>query len=131
MATARMHKIRQGGRVIQVATVVAVGVSEAGHRSVLGVDAGPSEDHGFWVAFLRSLVKRRLRGVRLAIPTPTKGFIRQRSPRCQPCSVAALPCALHEEFAGHSPGDGPRHCGRGGANDLQPTRPPLGHGAAA
>src|SRR2546429_466465 len=38
---ATFHKIREGGRVVSVATVVAVGVSGAGHRSVLGVDTGP------------------------------------------------------------------------------------------
>ena len=71
---ATFHKIREGGRVIQVATVVAVGVSGAGHRSVLGVDTGPSEDHSFWVAFLRSLVKRGLRGVRLTISDAHEGL---------------------------------------------------------
>lgn len=71
---ATFHKIREGSRVIQVATVVAVGVSEAGHRSVLGVDTGPSEDHAFWTSFLRSLVKRGLRGVRLAISDAHEGL---------------------------------------------------------
>ena len=71
---ATFHKIREGGRVISVATVVAVGVSEAGHRSVLGVDTGPSEDHAFWTSFLRSLVKRGLRGVRLAISDAHEGL---------------------------------------------------------
>src|SRR5438067_4404238 len=45
---ATFHKIRSAGRVVSVATVVAVGVSEQGHRSVLGVDVGPAEDHQFW-----------------------------------------------------------------------------------
>lgn len=71
---ATFHKIREDGRVISVATVVAVGVSEAGHRSVLGVDTGPSEDHAFWVAFLRQLVKRGLKGVRLAISDAHEGL---------------------------------------------------------
>jgi putative transposase len=71
---ATFHKIREGGRVIQVATVVAVGVSEAGHRSVLGVDPGPSEDHAFWTAFLRGLVRRGLKGVRLAISDAHEGL---------------------------------------------------------
>jgi putative transposase len=71
---ATFHKIREGGRVISVATVVAVGVSEAGHRSVLGVDTGPSEDHSFWVAFLRSLVHRGLKGVRLVTSDAHEGL---------------------------------------------------------
>jgi putative transposase len=71
---ATFHKIKEGGRVISVATVVAVGVSEAGHRSVLGVDTGPSEDHSFWVAFLRSLVHRGLKGVRLVTSDAHEGL---------------------------------------------------------
>jgi putative transposase len=71
---ATFHKIREGGRVISVATVVAVGVSEAGHRSVLGVDTGPSEDHSFWTAFLRSLVRRGLKGVRLVVSDAHEGL---------------------------------------------------------
>ncbi|HYT80702.1 MAG TPA: IS256 family transposase [Actinomycetota bacterium] len=71
---ATFHKIREGGRVVSVATVVAVGVSEAGHRSVLGVDTGPSEDHSFWVAFLRSLVRRGLKGVRLVTSDAHEGL---------------------------------------------------------
>ncbi len=50
------------------------GVSEAGHRGVLGVDTGPSEDHAFWTSFLRSLVERGLRGVRLAISDAHEGL---------------------------------------------------------
>jgi putative transposase len=71
---ATFHKMRQAGRVVSVATVVAVGVSEVGHRSVLGCDTGPSEDHSFWVGFLRSLVKRGLRGVRLVISDAHEGL---------------------------------------------------------
>jgi putative transposase len=64
---ATFHKIRDLGRVVSVATVVAVGVSGTGERQVLGVDCGPSEDEAFWTRFLRSLVKRGLKGVRLVI----------------------------------------------------------------
>ena len=71
---ATFHKIREGGRVVSVATVVAVGVSSAGHRSVLGVDTGPSEDHTFWTAFLRSLVRRGLKGVRLVVSDAHEGL---------------------------------------------------------
>jgi len=71
---ATFHKIRLAGRVIPVATVVAVGVSEQGHRSVLGVDTGPSEDHVFWTSFLRSLIRRGLKGVRLVISDAHEGL---------------------------------------------------------
>jgi putative transposase len=73
---ATFHKIREGGRVVPVATVVAIGVSQAGHRSVLGCDTGPAEDHAFWLAFLRSLVRRGLRGARLVISDAHEGLRR-------------------------------------------------------
>jgi transposase-like protein len=71
---ATYHKVRLNGRVISQATVVAVGVTSEGERQVLGVDAGPSEDRAFWTAFLRSLVKRGLTGVRLVISDAHEGL---------------------------------------------------------
>jgi hypothetical protein len=64
---ATYHKVRVDGHVTSQATVVAVGVTSDADRQVLGVDVGPSEDRAFWAAFLRSLVKRGLRGVILVI----------------------------------------------------------------
>ena len=71
---ATYHKVRVDGRVISQATVVAVGVTTEGERQVLGVDVGPSEDRAFWTAFLRSLVKRGLKGVRLVISDAHEGL---------------------------------------------------------
>jgi putative transposase len=71
---ATFHKVREAGRVISVATVVAIGVTTTGERSVLGAQSGLSEDHQFWVSFLRSLVKRGLRGVRLVISDAHEGL---------------------------------------------------------
>ena len=67
-------KVRVDGRVISQATVVAVGVTSEGDRQVLGVDVGPSEDRAFWTAFLRSLVKRGLKGVPLVISDAHEGL---------------------------------------------------------
>jgi len=71
---ATYHKVWVDGRVLSQATVVAVGVTAEGERQVLGVDVGPSEDRAFWTAFLRSLVKRGLRGVRLVISDAHEGL---------------------------------------------------------
>ena len=71
---ATYHKVRVAGRVLSQATVVAVGVTSEGDRQVLGVDAGPSEDRAFWTAFVRSLVKRGLTGVRLVISDAHEGL---------------------------------------------------------
>lgn len=58
-------KIREDGRVRNMAMVVAVGVNDEGKREVLGLDLGPAEDEAFWTVFLRSLVARGLAGVQL------------------------------------------------------------------
>lgn len=68
-------KARQDGGVASVAVVIAAGVkAETGEREVLGMDVGPSEDGAFWSAFLRSLVARGLRGVRLVTSDAHRGL---------------------------------------------------------
>ncbi len=71
---ATYHKVRIDGRVVSQATVVAIGVTVDGERQILGVDVGASEDRSFWTAFLRSLVKRGLAGVRLVISDAHEGL---------------------------------------------------------
>ena len=41
-------KVRQNGRIVSVAVIVAVGVNSDGRREVLGMDIGPSEAETFW-----------------------------------------------------------------------------------
>src|SRR5829696_9263775 len=53
-------KVRQERRVVSQAVVVAIAVTDAGEREVLGLDVGPSEDGAFWLRFLRGLVARGL-----------------------------------------------------------------------
>ncbi len=67
-------KAREGGRVVSVAAVVAIGVRETGEREVLGLDVGPSEDGGFWLGFLRGLVARGLSGVLLVTSDSHEGL---------------------------------------------------------
>jgi putative transposase len=68
-------KARQDGRVASTAVVIAVGVNgKSGEREVLGVEVGPSEDGAFWASFLRSLVARGLRGVRLVTSDAHRGL---------------------------------------------------------
>jgi len=71
---ATYHKVRIDGRVVSQATVVAIGVTVDGERQILGVDVGASEDRSFWTAFLRSLVKRGLAGVRLVTSDAHEGL---------------------------------------------------------
>lgn len=64
---ATVVKVREGGRVVNMAAVVAVGVTQTGEREVLGFDVGAAESYGFWVSFLRGLAGRGLSGVKLVI----------------------------------------------------------------
>src|ERR1043166_9527835 len=67
-------KVRQAGRIVSVAVIVAVGVNADGRREVLGMDIGPSEAETFWTAFLRKLARRGLRGVKLVISDAHEGI---------------------------------------------------------
>ena len=67
-------KVRDGGRIVSRAVIVAVAVNEDGKREVLGVATGPSEAETFWTDFLRSLADRGLRGVKLVVADDHKGL---------------------------------------------------------
>jgi putative transposase len=67
-------KVRQNGRIVSVAVIVAVGVNTDGRREVLGMDIGPSEAEPFWTEFLRKLARRGLRGVKLVISDAHEGL---------------------------------------------------------
>jgi len=67
-------KVREQGRVVSMAIVIAIGVRASGEREVLGLDVGPSEDGAFWLQFLRSLVARGLSGVQLVISDAHQGL---------------------------------------------------------
>ena len=54
-------KVRQNGRIVSVAVIVAVGANADGRREVLGMEVGPSEAEPFWTEFLRGLARRGLR----------------------------------------------------------------------
>jgi putative transposase len=67
-------KVRQNGRIVSVAVIVAVGVNSDGRREVLGMDVGPSEAETFWTAFLRKLARRGLRSVKLVVSDAHEGI---------------------------------------------------------
>jgi putative transposase len=67
-------KVRQNGRIVSVAVIVAVAVNGDGRREVLGLSIGASEAETFWTEFLRSLARRGLRGVKLVISDAHEGL---------------------------------------------------------
>ena len=92
-------KVRELGRIVSVAVIVAVAVNGDGRREVLGLSIGVSEAETFWTDFLRSLARRGLRGVKLVISDAhegAEGRYRQGAARL----LAALPGALHAQRPG-------------------------------
>jgi putative transposase len=67
-------KVREGGRVVSAAVIVAVAVTTEGRREIVGLHIGPSEAEIFWTDFLRDLVKRGLTGVKLVISDAHEGL---------------------------------------------------------
>lgn len=80
-ADALTMKVREGGRIVNVACLLAVGVNAEGHREILGVDVATTEDGSGWLAFLRSLVARGLSGVQLVISDDHTGLSQTPSQR--------------------------------------------------
>jgi len=74
-ADALSMKVREGGRIVNIACLLAVGVNAEGHREILGVDLATSEDGAGWLAFFRSLVARGLSGVQLVISDDHTGLV--------------------------------------------------------
>jgi transposase-like protein len=67
-------RVRNNGRIVPAAVIVAVGMNADGRREVLGMDIGPSEAEPFWTDFLRKLRRRGLRGVKLVISDAHEGI---------------------------------------------------------
>jgi len=71
---AKYVKVREGGRVVSMALVLATAVNDKGEREVLGFDVGYSEDGAFWTSFLRQLIARGLRDVLLVTSDAHEGL---------------------------------------------------------
>jgi transposase-like protein len=71
---ALMLKVRENHRVVSLALVIAIGVDALGERHLLGFDLGAGESEAFWLAFLRSLRRRGLQQVELAISDAHEGL---------------------------------------------------------
>ncbi len=74
-ADALVLKVRENGRVVNVHTLVAVGVNADGYREILGVDVTSAEDGAGWLSFFRGLVARGLSGVQLVTSDAHAGLV--------------------------------------------------------
>jgi putative transposase len=98
-------KVRQNGRIVSVAVIVAVGVNTDGRREVLGMDIGPSEAEPFWTAFLRKLARRGLRGVKLVISDAHEGL---------KAAISKVLCATWQRCRVHFMRNALAHAGKSG-----------------
>jgi putative transposase len=67
-------KVREGGRIVSVAAIIAVAVDTEGRREIVGLGLGPSEAETFWSGFLKGLRRRGLAGVKLVISDAHDGL---------------------------------------------------------
>ncbi|MGH3025609.1 MAG: IS256 family transposase, partial [Gaiellaceae bacterium] len=97
---AKIEKVRDGGRVVRKALVLAYAVHESGYREVIGLDVGEAETEAFWRSFLRSLVERGLTGVQLVVSDAHPGL---KKAIAQVLSCPWQRCTVHflRELLGH------------------------------
>jgi putative transposase len=105
-------KVRESGRIVSVAVIIAVGVNSDGRREVLGMDIGPSEAEP-WTEFLRKLARRGLRGVKLVISDAPEGI---------KAAVAKVQPAAWQRWRVHFMRNALAHAGRQGRRDAEAAR---------
>jgi putative transposase len=121
-----VEKVRDGGRVVRKALVLAYGVHESGYPEVIGLDVGECETEAFWRNFLRGLVERGLAGVQLVVSDAHAG-LKGAIGHVLGCSWQR--CSVHCPARGARPcpQGAARHSRRTAASDLQR---PLGRARA-
>jgi transposase-like protein len=98
---AKVEKVRDSGRVVRKALVLAYGVHESGYRELIGLDVGEAETEAFWRSFLRSLVERGLTGVQLVV---SDGHVGLKKAIAQVLGCPWQRCSVHflREALGHA-----------------------------
>ena len=103
-------KVRQGGRIVPVAAIIAVAENTEGRREIIGLGIGPSEAETFWTDFLRGLKARGLDGVKLVISDAHLGLKaaiqRVFEATWQSCRVGLLENRLEVDSLGRIGGRG-------------------------
>ena len=136
-------KVREGGRIVSVAAIIAVAVDTEGRREIVGLHLGPSEAETFWTTFLKGLLRRGLKGVKLVVSDAHEGLKaairRVLGATWQRCRVhwmrsalahvakgqqSVVAAALRQAFLQADP-DGARQVWRQVADQLRPRWPKL------
>ena len=84
-ADALTMKVREGGRVIKIAVMVATGVNADGYREILGVATSTAESGAGWNSFFKDLVARGLSGVALVTSDAHAGLVEAIGASWQRC----------------------------------------------
>jgi putative transposase len=71
---ATYFKVRNGGRYLNKAVFIAVGINTDGNREIVGVKIAHAETESFWISFFEELKQRGLAGVQLIISDGHKGI---------------------------------------------------------
>jgi putative transposase len=74
-ADALTMKVREGGRVVKVAVMVATGVNAEGYREVLGINTATTESGAGWLTFFRDMTARGLSGVAMVTSDAHAGLV--------------------------------------------------------
>lgn len=90
---ARYEKVRHGGRVLDCAVLIALGIAPDGKRQILGVSVALSEAEVHWRDFLQSLQQRGLCGLQLLVSDDHAGLAAAH--RAVFPSVAWQRCQFH------------------------------------
>lgn len=75
---ARYEKVRHGGRVIDCAVLIALGIAPDGKRTILGLSVALSEAEVHWRDFLQSLQQRGLCSLQLLVSDDHSGLAAAR-----------------------------------------------------
>ena len=100
------HKRSRGGHVENAGVLVAIGVGTEGRREAIAADEGMREDAAGRERFLRSMIERGLRGVRLVVGDRCAGLVSTvnsmpPNARCQRCMVRFMRDVLSKTPPGH------------------------------
>jgi len=103
MVDALFIKSRQGDRVVKRAALIASGIRADGHREILGVQIGDSENYSTWEDMFKWLKGRGLSGVYFVISDDHCGITKAVDKHFQGATWQRCQVHLMRNLLGHSP----------------------------
>jgi transposase-like protein len=82
---ARYERIRTSEGVVSKAVMIVIGISEDGHREILSIDIGDSENETDWGQIFKALKERGLNGVQYVVSDDHKGMVKALQRNFQGC----------------------------------------------